>query len=263
MSKLIARLSRLLVPFLLWPLLSLAQNPPPRPDRLYVSELEGIWVNAKYLEALSRSRMPHEAARKVQPVVIGIQRQGRSFPIVVTNFDKAAVQAVIDVEPGGKPDLYRLVLGPEDRPISSSEVQYIWIRGSRNPEGKFDRLEMAEPTLMKGKWAEFLFFDKELAPRLNRAVLAGKYKDTKGQSWEFSDAGEAYWPDGTFSYEISFNDPRAACEYLETEDPKAVDGARQRYGFGWRQGKLLLYRAALTDKRVKCDAAPFATLSPQ
>lgn len=239
---------------------SLAQAP--RPDRLYLRDMEGIWVNVKYLEALSRTRMPHEAARKVQPVVIGIQRQGRSYPIVVTNFDKAAVQAVLDVEPGDKPNLYRLVVGPDDRPVSSSEVQYIWIRGARNADGKFDRLEMAEPTLMKGKWAEYVFSGQELAPRLNRTVLAGKYSDAKGQTWEFSDAGEAHWPQGTYTYEISLNDPRANCEYLVTEDPKST-GGKQHYGYAWKQGKLLLYRAALSGKSVKCEARAFAALTPQ
>jgi hypothetical protein len=240
---------------------SWAQNA--RPDRLYLRELEGTWVNAKYLEALSRSRMPHEAARTVQPVVIKIQREGRSYPIVVTNFDKAAVQAVLDVEPGEKPNLYRLVIGPDDRPVASSEVTYIWMRGERNAAGKFDRLEMAEPTFMKGKWAEYVYAGHELAQTLNRAVLVGKYVDGKGQIWEFSETGEARWPQGTFTYELSFNDPSASCEYLEAEDPKSTDGGKVHYGYAWKQGKLLLYRAKLSGKRVRCEAGPMATLTPQ
>ncbi|HWQ39268.1 MAG TPA: hypothetical protein VNM24_11785 [Burkholderiales bacterium] len=255
----------------LWSLLAASVLVPPpsaaqaqreRADRLYVRELEGIWIHRKYLETLARSRMPHETARKVQPVVIGIQRQGRSYPIVVTNFDKASVQAVLDVEPGGKPGLYRLVLGPEDRPISASEVRYLWLRGSRNSEGRFDRLEMAELTFMKGQWAEYVFSGKELASRVNRLVLAGKYRDEKGRNWEFSEGGEAYWPDKTFAYELSLNDPKAGCEYLEAEDLKAPDG-KQRYGFAWRQGRLQLYPARLVNKKVRCEPRPFAVLTPQ
>jgi len=263
MPNLLRPLTLLVCAVLLLPIASVAQNAPSRPDRLYLRELEGIWVNVKYLEALSGSRMPHATARKVQPVVIKIQREGGTYPIVVTNFDKATVQVVLEVEPGEKPNLYRLVLGPDNRPVSSAEVQYIWMRGARNADGKFDRLEMAEPTLMKGKWAEYLFSGDELASRLNRAVLAGRYKDANGKPWEFSDAGEAYWPEGTFKYEISFNDPRAGCEYLETEDLKATDGGRLRYGFAWRQGKLVLYRATLANKRVRCEAKPFAILTPE
>jgi hypothetical protein len=234
-----------------------------RTDRVYVRELEGIWIKAQYLDALEKSRMPHQTARKVPPVAIGIQRQGRSYPIVITNFfDKASVQAVLDVEPGKEPGLYRLVIGADDRPVSSTEVQYLWFRGQRNAQGGFDRLNMAEPVFSKGRWADYVFLGKELAPRVNRAVLAGKYKDEKGAAWEFSDKGEAYWPDKTFAYEISLNDPTANCEYFEAEDLKAPDG-KLRYGYAWQGGKLLLYPARLAKKSVRCEPQPFAALAPQ
>lgn len=239
-----------------------AQTQSGRPDRVYLHQLEGIWIKARYLEALEKSRMPHQTAKKVPPVVIGIQRQGRSYPIVMTDFDKASVQAVLDVEPGQEPGLYRLVIGPDDRPISSTEVKYLWFRGTRNDEGRFERLQMAELVFSKGKWADYIFSGEELAPRVNRAVLAGKYKDDKGANWEFSGDGEAYWPDRTFAYEISLNDPAAACEYIEAEDLKSADG-KQRYGYAWRAGKLLLYNARLVKKSVRCDPRPFATLTPQ
>jgi hypothetical protein len=243
--------------------LSIAQTQPRRQDRVYLRELEGIWIKAQYLEALEKSRMPHQTAKKIPPVVIGIQRQGRSYPIVTTNFfDKASVQAVLDVEPGKEPGLYRLVIGPDDRPVSSAEVKYLWFRGERNAQGGFDRLMMAELVFSKGKWADYVFLGKELAPRVNRAVIAGKYKDEKGGTWEFSAGGEAYWPDKTFAYEISLNDPAANCEYFEAEDLKVPDG-KLRYGYAWRGGKLLVYRARLANKSVRCDPRPFATLTPQ
>ncbi len=242
--------------------LSFAQTQPRRADRVYLHQIEGIWIKAQYLEALEKSRMPHQTARKVPPVVVGIQRQGRSYPIVMTNFDKASVQAVLDVEPGNEPGLYRLVIGPDDRPVSNSEVKYLWFRGERNAQGGFDRLKMAELVFSKGKWADYVFAGKELTQRLNRAVIAGKYRDEKGESWSFSESGEAYWPDRTFPYEISINDPAAGCEYLEAEDLKAADG-KLRYGYAWRTGRLLLYNARLVNKKVRCDPRAFATLTPQ
>jgi hypothetical protein len=238
-----------------------AQEPARPAERIYLRELEGIWIAKDYLDVLVRTRMPHQAARKVAPVVIGIQREGRAYPIVVTNFEKASVQAVLDVEPGEKPGLYRLVLGPDDRPVSSTEVQYIWFRGNRNAEGKFDRLQMAEPVFMKGKWAEYVLAGKELTSRMNRTVIAGKYTDQKGRGWEFSEDGEAYSPDRTFPYELSLNDSRATCEYFEAEDAKA-SGGKVRYGYAWRAGKLLLYDAKMVGRSVQCGAKAFATLQP-
>jgi hypothetical protein len=242
--------------------LAFAQTQPRRPDRVYLHQLEGIWIKAQYLQALEQSRMPHQTAKKVPPVVVAIQRQGRSYPIVMTNFDKASVQAVLDVEPGKEPGLYRLVIGPDDRPVSSAEVQYLWFRGTRNDQGSFERLQMAELVFSKGKWAEYVFSGKELASRINRAVLAGKYQDEQGKTWEFSEQGEAYWPQTTFAYQISLNDPAAGCEYLEAEDLKAPDG-KKRYGYAWRAGKLLLYNARTVKKSVRCDPRPMATLTPR
>jgi hypothetical protein len=72
-------------------------------DRVFLRELEGIWVNQAYIDALKQSRTPHAVAKKTEPVVIAIRREGRSFPLVITNFDKAAVQALLDIEPDMKP----------------------------------------------------------------------------------------------------------------------------------------------------------------
>ncbi|HZP94235.1 MAG TPA: hypothetical protein VFB20_15345 [Burkholderiales bacterium] len=235
---------------------------PTQKGRVYLYDLEGIWVYGPYLEALAKARMPHRVAKRTPPVVIGISRQGRSYPVVITNFDKAAMQAALDVEPDGKPGAYRLVLGAEDRPTSSAEVKYLRFAGTRNDKGKFDRLRMAEPYFMNGRWGEFVYLGGELAPRVNRIVIAGKYKDGRGRDWEFSDAGQASWPDRKFSYELSLNDPGADCEYLETDDARAPDG-KVRYGYAWSGGRLELFEASLVEKKVRCAARPFAVLSPQ
>ena len=46
------------------------------------------------MKALAKVRSPHAAARKVPPVVIALKREGRAWPIVVTDFVKASMQAV-------------------------------------------------------------------------------------------------------------------------------------------------------------------------
>lgn len=234
----------------------------PRSERVFLQELEGMWVNEAYGRALAKSRMPHAVARRTPPVVIAIKREGRSYPIVITNFDKVSVLAVLDVEPDNKPGSYRLVLGPDDRPVSSSAVKYLWFRGARNAQGKFDKLSMAETFFMKGRMADFVNVGTELGPFVNRAVISGRYTDERGAAWEFSDAGEARWPDQTFHFELSLNDRRADCEYLEAEDLDAPDG-KKRYGYAWKANKLQIFPAKMVSKRVHCSARPLATLSPQ
>lgn len=245
-----------------------AQKPPVRKDRIFIKDVEGIWINEAYLSVLAALKSPHAAAKKTPPVVIAIRRDGRAYPIVVTDFNKASLQAVLDVEPDGKPGSYRLVVGANDKPVSSSEVKYIRFEATRNAQGKLDRLRFAEPDFMKGKWAEYVPLAGELSPQLNRFVIAGKYGDEKGRTWTFSEAGEATWPEQKFNYELSLNDPGASCDYLQSEsaakgetDKKGDD--KKRYGYGWKAGKLSIFAARLAGKKVVCDAKPLAVLTPQ
>lgn len=233
-----------------------------KPERVYLREIEGIWVNKAYADALRKQRMPHAVAKKIEPVVIAIRREGRSYPMVVTNFDKAAVQAVLELEPDKKPHSYRLVLAPDDKPISSEKVKYMYFRGMPNVDGKYDRLQIAEIFFKKGKWADYVRVGDAIGPFVNSAVISGRYTDDQGRSWEFSDAGEAYWPGETFHYELSLNDRRASCEYIEGEDLKAADG-KKRIGFVWKGDRLELFEAKLVKKRVRCESKPFAVLTRQ
>ncbi len=244
------------------------KKPPVRKDRIFIKDVEGIWINEAYLSVLAALKSPHAAAKKTPPVVIAIRRDGRAYPIVVTDFNKASLQAVLDVEPDGKAGSYRLVVGADDKPVSSGEVKYIRFEATRNAQGKLDRLRFAEPDFMKGKWADYVPLAGELSPQLNRFVIAGKYGDEKGRTWTFSEAGEATWPEQKFNYELSLNDPGASCDYLQSEraskgeaDKKGDD--KKRYGYGWKAGKLSIFAARLAGKRVVCDAKPLAVLTPQ
>jgi hypothetical protein len=238
--------------------------PPARKDRVFLKDVEGIWINEAYLSVLAALKSPHAAAKKAAPVVIAIRREGRAYPIVVTDFNKASLQAVLDVEPDGKPGAYRLVVGADDMPVSSNEVKYIRFEAARNAQGKFDRLRFAEPDFMKGKWADFVPIAGEMSPQLNRFVLAGNYKDEKGRPWVFSESGEAAWPDQKFNYELSLNDPTASCDYLQSESAsKGADDNKKRYGYAWKAGQLSIFAARLTGKKVVCDAKPIAVLTPQ
>jgi len=237
-------------------------RPPVRKDRIFLKDIEGVWINAAYVDALGALKSPRAAAKKAAPVVIAIRREGRSYPIVVTNFDKASLEVVLDLEPDGKPGSYRLVVGKEDRPMASSEVKYIPFEGGRNPQGKFDRLRFAEPLFMKGRAADFRLIEGEISPHVNRVVIAGNYRDAKGRAWSFTEGGEAAWPERKLRYELSLNDPGSTCDYFLAEEDKP--GAEKKpYGFAWKGGKLTLLPARFAGKKVVCDAGALAVLAPQ
>ena len=244
---------------------ALAQTPKQiqaRKDRVFVRDLEGFWLNEPYVKALSANRSPHAAAKRVAPVLIGLRREGRSYPIVITDFNKAVLNAVLDVEPTGRPGAYRLVLGAEDRPLSSSEVTYLPFEGAKNAQGKFDRLRFFEPFLMKSKPSDFMLLAGEVSPYINRLVIAGTYTDGKGATWTFTESGVARWPERSFNYDLSLNDPTANCEYLQTEDLKDGD-QNLRFGYAWKADKLSIFPARVVGKRVRCDAKPIAVLTRQ
>lgn len=244
---------------------ALAQTPAQiqaRKDRVYVRDLEGFWLNEAYVKVLSGNRSPHASAKRVAPLLIGLRREGRSYPIVITDFNKAVLNVVLDVEPQEKAGTYRLVLAPEDRPVSSSEVTFLPFEGAKNAQGKFDRLRFSDPFLMKGKPSDFMLLAGEVSPYINRLVIAGTYKDEKGATWTFTEAGEARWPDRTFRYDLSMNDPTANCDYLQTEDLKDGD-QNLRFGYAWKADKLSIFPARVAGKRVRCEARPIAVLTRQ
>lgn len=259
--------------------LALAQQPPakgPTPeekakakaerqkDRVFVKDIEGVWLPRDYMDALRITRQPHVAARKAAPILIKIQKDGPIYPIMRTDFSKAVLQQVLDIEPDGKPGSYRLAVADDTtRPVPHDEVTYIPFRGTKGVEGRLTSLSMAEPNFGKRRYRDFLLLSEGLAVFVNRAVLAGKYSDQQGHAYVFGEAGDASFPEGKFDYEVSLVADGAACDYLETPDDKAP-GGRKRYGFGWKSGKLQLFNTTGAEPRnVRCDQKPFAVLTPQ
>jgi hypothetical protein len=243
-----------------------AQTPSVRKDRVFLKDVEGIWINETYLSVLAALKSPHAAAKKTPPVVIAIRREGRAYPIVITDFHRASLQAVLDLEPDGKPALDRLVAQCDDVDVDQRSHNRL-----RRKEriGKTQPVRIAEPDFMQGKWAENVTIAGELSPQLNRFVIARSYRDEKGQTWKFSESGEATWPGQKFNYELSLNDPGANCDYLQVEsadkganDKKGADD-KKRYGYGWKGGKLSIFTARLAGNKVVCDAKPLAVLAPQ
>ena len=233
-------------------------------NRVYVKDIEGLWLPRDYMDALRVTRAPHAAARKAPPILINIQKEGQGYPIMRTDFSKAVLQRVLDIEPDGKAGSYRIAVADDDtRAVPVDEVTYIPFRGEKGVQGRFDSLAIAEPTFAKRRFRDFLRISDGLAVYVNRAVIAGKYVDEQGRAYEFGEAGEATFPDAKFEYEVSLAAEGATCEYLETPDDKAP-GGRKRYGFAWKGDKLQLFNAAGTEpKNVRCEKKPFAVLTLQ
>lgn len=239
------------------------KKPSRYPDRVFIKDLEGTWIARDYVERLRASRAPHATSRQAAGIAIKIQRDGNSYPILITNFQRAVLMAVIDVQPTEKAKNYRLVLAEEDRPgISASETTYMPFRGERNAEGVFRTLSISEPNFARKRYLTFLRLDGPLETFVNRMVLAGKYVDAQGNGYEFTEGGEAILPDRKFAYEISLDPGAAACELVHSHKEREPEG-KERIGFAWKGAELHLFKVTGKKRPLKCDAKPFAVLKGQ
>ncbi|HUI60582.1 MAG TPA: hypothetical protein VLX90_10185 [Steroidobacteraceae bacterium] len=235
---------------------------PIRKDRIFVWDLQGTWISKRYLDALKATRSPHATARKTPVVVIKVQKEGQSYPILITNFEGAVLQFLLDVEPGLKSGHYRMVAAPEDGAISASEVTYIAFRGTRTAEGKLEQLSIAEPNFGKRRFLTFVHLPDTLDLMVDRLAIAGKYKDEQGRDYEFTDSGDAILPDRRFAYEVSLDPRSARCELLQSHRDREPNGT-ERIGFDWKGRTLRLFEVKASGKdRYQCDRRPFAVLTP-
>lgn len=234
-----------------------------RKARVYARDLEGLWVNAAYLDALKATRMPRMAAAKAPPVAVNVSKDGPSYPMLRTNFDKASLLRIIDIQPESGEGGFRVALAQDDRgPVSASEATYVSFRGKKNDAGRFETLQIAEPLFGKKRLQTFRRAEQGLGVLVNGFVLAGRYTDQKGAEYEFTPEGEARLPGDTFPYEVRLSRAGASCEMIESPD----DGSgreRKRYGFAWKAGKLELYSVdASKPELLRCGAKPVAVLAP-
>jgi hypothetical protein len=239
---------------------------PARPipkNRVFVWDVEGDWISQAYLQQLQSTRSPRSAGTRTPPLVIKVQREERSYPTLITDFHHVVTQFLIEVEPNGKPGAYRMVLAPEDGAVSSADVTYMPFRGEKNEQGKFEKLSIADPFFAKRKFLTFVRLPEALEAYVNRAVIAGKYQDRDGRSYEFTQAGEAVLPDRSFPYEVALDPKAGNCDLLHSHRERAPEG-KERIGFAWKSGALQLFKTkALKEDRYACEAQPFAILTPQ
>lgn len=242
------------------------EPPKPRPvrkDRVFVRDVEGLWITRDYVEALRATRQPLEAARKASPVVVKIQKESRGYAIVRTDFNQAVLMKVVDIEPEGKAGAFRIAAAASDGgAISASEVTYISVRGRKNDQGRFDSLSMAEPTFSKKRFREYVRADEGLASLVNAATVAGAYVDQDKRNVVFTRGGEATLGTDKFPYEVSLVTKGVACNLIESTS-EAADAPRRRIGFAWKAGKLHLFDATDSGGSIKCGSKPIAVLERQ
>ncbi len=232
-------------------------------DRVFPKDLEGTWIATAYRDKLARTRSPRASASARIATAIKIQYDNRIYPILVTNFQAAMLQSIIDVQPDKKPGSYRLAVAKEDTGVVyASELSYIYFRGERDADGVFKTLSIAEPYFAKRKFVAYTRLEGDLEPYVNKTVIAGKYVDAQGRTYSFAETGEAVLPDRTFVYEVNLDPSAAKCDMLVSHSEREPEG-NERIGFAWKDATLQLFEVTGSKAPLTCKAKPFAVLTRQ
>jgi hypothetical protein len=240
-------------------------KPAPKPirkDRVFVKDLEGIWIARDYVEALRAVRLPLAAARKAKPLAVNIRKDRNKFTVLRTDFGRAILLDIVDIEPGAKSGEFRLVAAPDaSGPVASADVTYLPARRTGG-EGRFDSMDFSDPNFSKKRSRNLVRLDEGLGHFVNGIAIAGAYVDAKGQSYTFTAKGEATMPDGSFAYEIALAPVAGQCELLESV-AETESAQRRRVGFDWKGGRLHLFEVTGDAKAgLRCAKEPFAVLVP-
>lgn len=238
---------------------------PIRKDRVFVKDVEGLWIARDYVDALRATRMPLAAARKAAPLTVHVKKAGNGYQITRTDFTRAVLMKVIEVEPGRKDGEFRLVLAErDDGPVSADQVTYLPLRGQKNEQGRFDTLAVTDPVFSKKRARPLVRVEEGLGPLLNGIAIAGDYVDGEGRAYAFTAAGEAILPDGKWRYELALAPVAGSCEVIESAEDETAAQPKKHLGFAWKAGRLQLFQVSdAGQQRLQCAAQPFATLQPK
>jgi hypothetical protein len=247
-----------------------AQQPATSP--VPIANLTGVWISKDYIETIQRTKAPIAAAResavwsgpnsslKFHALSFSILRSGVEsvYEFSPTNFHEGASYRILRVETNPQGGSDRLVIERFNR----GDIDYVPMRFNFGAGGN---LESIAASNVWGGEPEQLYVRLEdtVEAHVNRLVLAGRYKDSKGKEYSFSDSGDAHWPGLMFRYEVSLDVSEAGCEYFGHDDPNGV-GGRKRYGYRWSGEILELYSIFYTDSSAECtmccEPKPFAVL---
>ena len=246
------------------PLVGAAAPPPARPAAaapgraLAPADLEGDWLSAKFLDAVRATRAPVSAP---EPLALTVKRHGGGWRLVATNFHEGYWRTLKEVVT--KADgTFALVVGPmEHEPEDPKELTRFPVSvafgpsGAETLTGKIWDSEGEKVTLRR--------LPGPRTPYLNRLVVAGTYRDEDGRRWEFTEGGEARWPNEMFRYELNLDSSEAGTDYVKRSDPSEPGGNR-RTAFAWKDGLLRLsYVVYDRDYPISAASRPFAVLRPE
>ena len=208
-----------------------------------IAALQGHWISARYADVLASTRSPSAADKVAAPIAVTIAGNRAE----VTNFHEGSWRIIKSV------DAQTMTVSPLEAPDGTPERLPITV--TRNAQGAVSSMRVA---LWPHEPATLRRIDTDAESFARRALLTGTYRDDKGTTWRFTEAGQLTIGDAApVVYRASLDTSEACCDYF-------VIGEDHRVGFQWKDGKLLLYKILEDPKGcpISCAKMPYATLTP-
>ncbi len=207
--------------------------------------INGTWVAEKYLTAIKTNKTPFVD----EPESITFSAGDKK--LTWTNFHEGYSQSI--PEAGQEANLYFLhVTAPETTEPAVKKVNFSLAN---------DVLIFLEPGITHRTNERFVRINDPLPKHANKLLLAGKYKDSEGNLFEFTEDGQAKWPTMSFNYNFIVNASEANCPYINT-DIQNGSGSIVRFGYKWVAGQLYFFDITREeDAPISCSKLPIFSLS--
>ena len=199
-------------------------NKPSALDADNVKSVDGFWVSEKYLLTLKTSKNPFSG----NPESIEINTKEKKLKW--TNFHEGYWRNIFEY--GKENDSHFLKVSEPESSSTKSTTVYFTV--------KDDALTFNGSGIVEQLNERFIKIPSELPEYANKQILAGKYRDAEGKLYEFTENGNAIWPELAFDYELILDSTEASCPYINSSI-KESDGYPKRFGYEWQSENLYIF----------------------
>ena len=230
-----------------------------------MDDLLGEWLNKRCIEELQSTRSPCSAVEGIHYTAFIISREDDVYRwLQAYYFHEGLSFRIVGLQPTSDSNIVRLLYHRDQDSGRGTLNDRFYI-----PDGKLDEIDWLFTSMYEDEEQRIAFVRVEpsIDEYVSRIVIAGQYTDEGGREFVFRESGEAKWPDKTFRYRASL-DPhwtRGEFDSFYVLGEKIEDLYPMRYGFEWRDRKLLIFEIAAVREDTAVDRVkePLHVLTPR
>jgi len=253
-------------------------------NSISLDDLRGGWLNKEYLEAMQATKSPCRAIdafddhqRSQSPDTSDIIFCN-GFIITPTDssyyewaqayqFHEGLIPQITGLKQTAGPHTYSVVYHAHQT-HSRTTKNDLFVVSDGKPVDEIEWIfTTVYSTTKKEQRHTYVRTEPTIDHYVNKIVVAGTYTDEKGRNFAFDESGNAVWPGKTFKYKVGLDCfwTQRKFDYIEIIGEKYENIYPMRYGFEWKDNRLLIYEIKKVnhDTTVEREDEPLYTLTPQ